>query len=408
MSSSSAEIKIASSIFGKPILRTEENKTEEYRKASWLDLFFDLFFVAAIRVISHEFSYSLDHWSRLIFTQTIIYIVAIRRLWTSITYFFERYKTQGLTKRLFMFVQMFLIAGIILAMMWWNESIQIFFLFYGIAKWLLAAMYLWSNVGHNDVSYCKNNLLQVYGNSIVLISSIIALFFSWEWTARILIAALILDVFIPILWRSTIESLPTLEIETYHERFGLFVIIVLGESILGAITGVHWEYINTSTISLIGAALLLSFVHWRIYFEYVSQADIIKKNILGWTYLHLPLTICFTLISSVILYLVEHSTKIISHGPITLLTICCIIIMITIMWFEKITGTYNALISKDIRYRRHMIVPIIGMLLLLPNRWLSSQTLLRLIAILAMIPIFIRAYLLTINYKKNQSLLQNK
>lgn len=58
------EIKLPSSIFGKPVLRTEDNKTEDHRKASRLDLFFDLFFVAAIRVISHEFAHDLGHWSR--------------------------------------------------------------------------------------------------------------------------------------------------------------------------------------------------------------------------------------------------------------------------------------------------------------------------------------------------------
>ncbi|USN57681.1 MAG: low temperature requirement protein A [Candidatus Peribacteria bacterium] len=66
--------------------------------------------------------------------ETIIYITAVWRLWSSITYFFERYKTQGLTKRLFMFVQMFLIAGMVLTITGGPEVSQIFFLIYGIAK----------------------------------------------------------------------------------------------------------------------------------------------------------------------------------------------------------------------------------------------------------------------------------
>lgn len=119
-------IDIPSNIINRPTLRTEENKTENHRKASWLDLFFDLFFVAAIRFISHDFVYIIEHRSWILMIQTVIYIVAIWRLRTSITYFFERYRTQWMTKRLFMFLQMFLIAGIVLAMMWWVESVQIF------------------------------------------------------------------------------------------------------------------------------------------------------------------------------------------------------------------------------------------------------------------------------------------
>lgn len=125
---------IPRNLFGKPILRTPENETEEHRKATWLDLFFDLFFVAGIGTISHGFAHDFGHRSRILLGQTILYITAVRRLWTSITYFFERYKTQGLTKRFFMFVQMFLIAGIVLTITGGIDAAQIFFVIYGIAK----------------------------------------------------------------------------------------------------------------------------------------------------------------------------------------------------------------------------------------------------------------------------------
>ncbi|AKH32442.1 Bacterial low temperature requirement A protein (LtrA) [candidate division SR1 bacterium Aalborg_AAW-1] len=397
------EIQLPTSIFGKPVLRTEANKTEEHRKASRLDLFFDLFFVAAIRVISHEFAHDLGHWSRGALVQTVIYIVAIWRLWTSITYFFERYKTEGLTKRLFMFVQMFLIAGVGLTMMGGSEAVHIFFLLYGLAKGGIASMYLRTNTGHKDPLYCKNNRLQIYGNSMVLIASIIALFLPGAWSVWILLMALGLDVLIPILGKSTLKYLvPSFEVETYHERFGLFIIIVLGESILGAITGIHWDSLTHGTLSLIGAALLLSFVHWWIYFEYVSTAKILKENILSRTYLHLPLTICFTLISATVLYLVEHSTET-SHGPMLLLIVCCIIVMATVIGFEKITGPYSKLVPKTSAHLRHMGLPIIGMIFLLPNRGLSNQTSLWIITIFAIIPIAIRAYLLTQGFRKHKA-----
>lgn len=393
-------INIPDNIFSRPVLRTQENKTEVHRKATRLDLFFDLFFVAAISIISHKFAHGLDHWSWSSLIHAMISIVSVWRLWTSITYFFERYKTEWLTKRLFMFIQMFLIAGIGLTMLWGTEAVHLFFLLYGLAKWWLAAMYLWTTHGNKDPQYCKSTLLQVYGNSIVLIASIIALFLPWAWTVWMLLIALMFDVLIPIFWQSTLKSLiPSFEIEIYNERFGLFIIIVLGESILGAITGVHWESLHGDTLFLIGMALLLSFVHWWLYFEYVSQAEIIKKHLLSRTYLHLPLTICFTLISSTVLYLVEHSQEN-NQAALLLLITCCITVMLIIICFEKITGPYNQLVAKSPNHIRHMLVPILGMICLLPNRWLSAQALLWWVTIFAMIPIGIRAYTLSILFKK--------
>ena len=87
-------INIPDNIFSRPVLRTQENKTEVHRKATRLDLFFDLFFVAAISIISHKFAHGLDHWSWSSLIHAMISIVSVWRLWTSITYFFERYKTE--------------------------------------------------------------------------------------------------------------------------------------------------------------------------------------------------------------------------------------------------------------------------------------------------------------------------
>lgn len=262
-------------------------------------------------------------------------------------------------------------------------------------------MYLRANTGHNDYHYYKNNLLQVYGNSSVLIASIIALFFPGEWTWWILLIALMFDVLIPILWRSTLKYMaPTFEIETYHERFWLFIIIVLGESILGAITWVSREQLEASTLSIIFAAILLSFIHWWIYFEYVSQAEIIKKNIVPWTYLHLPLTLCFTFISSAVLYLVEHNSAGESHTALTILTICCIGVLLTVVGFQKITWSYSKLVPKKPQYIRHLIVPAILMLVFLLDLGLTAQAILWWVTISAMAPIIVRGYMLTINFKK--------
>lgn len=171
---------------------------------------------------------------------------------------------------------------------------------------------------------------------------------------------------VPYIGRSTIKYIaPSFETDTYSERFGLFIIIVLGESIVGAISSVTWDHLNLGSLSLIAAAILLSFTHRWIYFEYVSQAHIRKEKILSRSYLHLPLTIAFTLISATIIYIVEYSEIGSSHIPIMVLIASCIIVMATVIRFERITGPYNTLIPKKNTFTRHMVVPIIIMIIFL-------------------------------------------
>jgi low temperature requirement protein LtrA len=81
------------------------------KKATWLELYFDLFFVAIIGVISHHFAHLVSYeWSWIALMRVVIEIVTLTWIWSSITYFFDRYESKGLTKRLFFLVQMFILA----------------------------------------------------------------------------------------------------------------------------------------------------------------------------------------------------------------------------------------------------------------------------------------------------------
>ncbi len=376
----------------RPVLRTVEHTQQQPdRKATRLDLYFDLFFVAIIGLISHSFADSLStSRSRPIFFQLLIHISAVWRLWTSVTYFFERYITKWLTKRIFMFIQMFLIAGIALTIHGWlMEMGSVFFLLYGVAKWLLAVLYIRANTGHKDPTYCKNNLLQVRGNMSVLCAALLGTLLPPQRRGILFLISLVIDICIPIVGKSTMRNLPDLQLHIYNERFWLFMIIVLWEAILSVITGIDTEHITPLVLSLWTAALMISFWHRRLYFDYVSKAKMIPKYIYSRTYLHLPLTLCYTMVGASIFVMIEHETTVNSLS-MNLLIVSCSIIMLIIARFESITGNYYDRIAKRTKDILPLIVSSLSMLLLLIDRDISSVMTIRILVWCIFFPIISR------------------
>jgi low temperature requirement protein LtrA len=82
------------------------------------------------------------------------------------------------------------------------------------------------------------------------------------------------------------------------ERFGLFILIVLGESIAGVVMGLtkhDWSALSGLTAAL---GLSLAFSLWWVYFDNIDGAAIRAARTRGriwlyqgWLYLHLPLVI---------------------------------------------------------------------------------------------------------------------
>jgi low temperature requirement protein LtrA len=94
------------------------------------------------------------------------------------------------------------------------------------------------------------------------------------------------------------------------ERFGLLTIIVLGEVIVGVVSGVaghpHLSWLAGGS-ALLG--MLIAIGLWWIYFDFVSgHAPIPRIGMrLLWIYLHLPITMGITAVGAGILNVVEHA-----------------------------------------------------------------------------------------------------
>jgi low temperature requirement protein LtrA len=84
-------------------------------------------------------------------------------------------------------------------------------------------------------------------------------------------------------------SVPT---DSLVERFGLFVIIVLGEVIFGVVGGMSAAEIDMKTITTGSLALIVGFGIWWLYFDLVGRRlprrD--RGTISTWMLSHVPIT----------------------------------------------------------------------------------------------------------------------
>ena len=94
------------------------------------------------------------------------------------------------------------------------------------------------------------------------------------------------------------------------ERLGLFVIIVLGEVIVGAVNGMAALDPVTADGVVIGLlGVLVAIGLWWIYFDLVSNHAPAARRTQLWLYLHLPLVIAMGAVGAGLLNAVQASTN---------------------------------------------------------------------------------------------------
>jgi low temperature requirement protein LtrA len=96
------------------------------------------------------------------------------------------------------------------------------------------------------------------------------------------------------------------------ERFGLFVIIVLGEVIVAAVTGMaDIAPLNSDELVIGMLGVLVAIGLWWIYFDAVSHREPISRRTQLWSYLHFPLVVAIAAGGAGVLNTVEHAASVV-------------------------------------------------------------------------------------------------
>lgn len=93
------------------------------------------------------------------------------------------------------------------------------------------------------------------------------------------------------------------------ERFGLLIIIVLGETVTGVVTGLASVPTDPLTLAVGLVAVVVGFGAWWVYFDFAGHRPPRPglANAVRWMIIHLPLTAAVAAMGAAMVSLVEHA-----------------------------------------------------------------------------------------------------
>jgi low temperature requirement protein LtrA len=262
--------------FHPPQLRVGEDIEEDARRATWLELFFDLIFVVAIAQLANNL-----HKDTTIagFIGFVLLFIPVWWAWIGATFYANRFDVDDIGNRILTGLQMLAIAALAVNVhKGLSDSSIGFALSYVFIRVMLVFQYL--RVAQTLPQARKMATWYAFGFAIAASFWFISTFIPLPISAAHLQSKLL----------PNFEHLP--------ERFGLFVIIVLGEAIVAVVNGVaemQWQFMSV-TFAVLGFCIAFSL--WWIYFENVGGKALRAAGAAGqarvlqtWLYGHLPLVL---------------------------------------------------------------------------------------------------------------------
>ena len=272
---------------------TARNTSEAHRASSPLELLFDLVFVAAIAQVAAQLAHAIaDGHALETLGPYLMVFFAIWWAWMNFTWFASAYDTDDAPYRVLVLLQMagvlILAAGVPSAFSGVDGGYTAVTIGYLVMRVGLVALWLRAGIQHPEGRATAFR----YAAGITLVQaawvSRLALPDGGPWWVFVIIA--LADLSVP-LWA---ERTGHTAWHPHHiaERYGLFTIIVLGESVLASTVGVQDALdggglsVDLIVIALAGLALL--FVIWWLYFSEPAGDGLSRRRDLSflWGYGH--------------------------------------------------------------------------------------------------------------------------
>jgi low temperature requirement protein LtrA len=252
---------------------TSEQRAEE-RGSTWLELFFDLCFVVAVAALARGLHHDPNLEGMLRFLGLF---VPVWWSWMIFTWYATSFDNDDVPYRVTLFVAMLSILGLAASVgrIGVDPSAVVgFVLAYSLMRLLVAGLFV--RGGRNVPSdlrpfvayYAAGNIL---GATIWLSSLLVPAPFRYVVWA----IGLAVELLGPILAVMTLDN-PRITFHPRHiaERYGLFTLIVLGESVLAVASGTagtDWalQAVLTAVVGFVAAVCI-----WWLYFDHVRSSGI--------------------------------------------------------------------------------------------------------------------------------------
>ena len=300
-----------SMIVSRPLRLRSREGHEPGRKVTWLELFFDLVFVAAVAQISAPLvtDYSLAGLGRAAFLFLLVWWA-----WYGHTTYATRFDTDDLVHRALTLLQMF--AAIVMAI---NAQAALdsrdaagLAAAYAVMRFVLVAQY-WRARRVPESRMFTTRVAT--GTAIAALLWFVSALAPYPLRFGIWAAALVIDFATPIVTARHLLHAPP-DAAHLPERFGLFTIILIGEALVGLMHGMQ----SQETWSVDGgvsafSGIVVIFAIWWWYFDGAraaqdrmvrSSSDATRQ--LRWTYAHVPLYLGIVVSSVGVHHLIARAT----------------------------------------------------------------------------------------------------
>ena len=338
--------------------------TENHRVSSPLELLFDLTFVVAIAQVAGQLALAIAHDEVLgTIGPFLMVFFAIWWAWNQFTWLASAYDTDDALYRVFTMVQMagvlVLAAGVPLAMHGSFGYVTVGYLIMrvGLLAMLVRAM-------KEDPESRPTTARYVIGISVV----------QALWLLRLLLpAALGMPAFVVLAiaellvapWASRARDLAW---HPHHiaERYGLFTIILLGESVFASTTalqvGITENGITVELAVIAVAGLVLLFTLWWLYFAEPAGEGLVahRERSYIWGYGHYLMFASLAAIGAGLEVTVESAGGHVAASP----TLVCLAVAVPVSIFLVVLwGIHAPIVDRVVVHPVAIVVAVAGVLL---------------------------------------------
>jgi low temperature requirement protein LtrA len=292
--------------------------SESHRTATALELFFDLCFVVAVAQAAAAFEHELaaGHVGHGVLGYALVFF-AIWWAWMNFTWFASAYDTDDVPYRLLTLVQ---ITGALVMAAGAAEALEhddFTVITWGYVIMRLAMVTQWLRAAHSDPERRRCCVRYAVGILIVQIGWVARLALPDDGGLATFLVLVLAELAVPV-WA---ESAANTTWHPHHiaERYGLFTIIVLGETITAATTAVRSALDTDAALgdiaTLVIGGVLTVFALWWLYFAQDAPRRLTSlRTALLWGYGHYAVFASAAAVGAGLALNVAHAT---GHGHLT-------------------------------------------------------------------------------------------
>lgn len=276
---------------------------EGHRHATWLELFFDLVFVAAVAQLAEILVERHDLTGYIRFFGLF---VPVAWAWMGYAYYANRFDTDDVPYRAMVSAGMAAVAGMAVAIGDFSDAgLERFAVAYAAVRIVLLCLYLRARLHVPELRAALDFYL--VGFTAGAACWVASAFVTGPAREILWLLGLAFEFGTPVFGWRVIADAP-IDREHLEERFGLFTIIVLGEAVVAVVVGTDVRDWAGQAVAVALAGFVTAVALWWTYFDLLGAV----KPRRGWwafvpSYGHVPLWIALTAFGVGVKLAIKHA-----------------------------------------------------------------------------------------------------